>query len=244
MPDHALGRRYAPDVRDRRYSMSLVLEPLRETFFPRGLAEGTRHYKPGKILNQGDTGTCVAHGWTSKMHAAPIMQSLPLTPYDLYRQFVQADEWNDNDFETTAPDDMLQSGTSVRAGAKVLQTMGYLQNYLWAEDVEDVRAWHLAGFGGTVMGVNWSTDMLDTDTDGFVNYTGTVEGGHCVTTTGWSDTVKKAGRRVHAVRAQQSWPLPWGHKGTGRFWISEDDLGKLLADQGEACAPTEIRVQL
>lgn len=241
-PDMYLGRKHAPDERDRKFSMALMLDPLREMYFPRGLAAGTRHYRPGKILNQLKTSTCVAHGWTSKMHAAPIMQLLPVSPFDLYRKIVLVDEWASNDSESTALDAGLQSGTSVRAGAKVLQAMGYLQNYLWAESVEDVRAWHLAGFGGCVLGVNWTTDMFQTDLDGFVNYTGAIQGGHCVTSTGWSDTVKHKGVKVRALRCQQNYGLLWGQK--GRFWISESDLAKLLADQGEVAAPTEIRVSV
>lgn len=240
MPDYYLGRKHAPDERDRKFGMRLLLDPLRETYFPRGLAEGTRHYRPGKVLDQGRTGTCVAHGWTSKMHAAPIMQQLPVSPYDLYRKIVQVDEWFDNDSEATAPDAGLQSGTSVRAGAKVLQAMGYLQNYLWAESVEDVRAWHLAGFGGCVIGVNWTAAMFQTDLDGFVNYTGSIQGGHCVVTTGWNDKVRHNGKLGRALRCQNSWSVQFGEK--GRFWISEGDLAKLMQDAGEVCASTEIKV--
>jgi hypothetical protein len=237
-----LGRRHAPDVRDANFPMRLMLDPLREQFFPRGLPEGTRHYRPGPRLDQGKTGTCIAHGWTGKVMGAPIMQRVPMTPYDLYRQIVQVDEWPDNDHEATAPDTGLQLGTSVRAGAKVLQRLGLISNYLWAESVEDVRAWHLAGFGGCVIGVSWSRDMFRTDPDGFISYTGQVDGGHCVYTTGWNDHVKHHGQFTRAVRFQQSWTLPWGDKGSGRAWISEADLAKLMVDDGEVCAAVEVRI--
>jgi hypothetical protein len=237
----AFGRREAPDVRDRAFPMRLRLDLLRAMFFPQGLPVGSRQYPPGPILDQLSTGTCVGHGWTSRANGAPIMQKVPFTPYALYRRMVAIDEWTDNDHEALAADDQLQSGTSVRAGAKVLQALGFIANYLWAESVSDVRGWHLAGYGSVVLGVNWTSHMMQTDSQGFVSYTGSSVGGHCVVTTGWNDRVRHNGRIVPAVRCQNSWGRSWGQN--GRFWIEESDLIKLLQDQGEACAPTEVKVQ-
>lgn len=239
----AFGRLIATDARDLAFPMRLVLDPLRDAAFPRGVPLGTRHFNSGPILNQRNTGTCVLHGWTSKAEDAPIMQVPSLSPYDLYRKTVLLDEFPDNDTEATAADDALQYGTSVRAGAKVLQSLGLLESYLWAETVEDIRAWHLIGKGGVVLGITWKSDMMATDHDGFINYTGQIEGGHCVCTTGWSDTVQHRGRTVAAVRIQQSWGLPWGDHGHGRCWMEKDDLVKAMADLGEACAAIELRVK-
>lgn len=220
--------------------MRRLLDPLTQDFFPTGLPEGARHYRPGPVLNQGSTGTCVAHAWTGRANAAPIMQKLAGTPFDLYREIVLLDEWSDNDSEATAPDAELQSGTSVRAGAKAVQKRGILKSYLWATSVEDVRAWHLAGFGGIVFGTSWMTGMMDTDAHGVVHATGGVEGGHSYESTGWNDRLRYNGRYVRACRGQNSWDRDWGEN--GRFWILEDDLAKLIADDGEACAPTEQKL--
>lgn len=240
--ERRFGRLYTPDARDRNFPMRLMLDPIREAAFPRGIPPGTRHYNPGKILNQGSTGTCVAHGWAAKVHGAPIMQPLPMSVYDFYRKVVLADEYSDNDSEAVAPDSGLQFGTSVRGGAKAAQALGLIMSYLWATSVDDARAWHLIGRGGLVLGITWKSDMMETDSDGFINFTGTVEGGHCVCTTGWSDTVRHNGQLVRAVRIQQSWGTPWGDEGTGRCWMSEDDLAKAIADDGEVCAATEVRI--
>ena len=236
-----LGRRHAPDDRDKRYPMRLMLDRVSE-FFPRGLPPGTRHYRQGPVLDQGNTGTCVAHGWAGWSYGAPIMtkpSAFP-KPYDLYREIVKVDEYDDNDFEATAPDDQLQLGTSVRGGAKVLQSQGHVANYLWAESVEDVRAWHLAGFGGVVLGLNWTKDMFEPDVHGVIHYTGPVAGGHCIKTTGWKDDFHYNGRIVPAVRILNSWGTSWGDG--GRAWILADDFAKLLADDGEACAAVEQKV--
>jgi hypothetical protein len=242
MPEErGMGLRVSPDSRDNQYPVRLLLDPLIEKFFPRGLPGPYQHYNTGPVLNQGATGTCVGHGWTARMHDAPIMQKPTLSPFDLYRLFVKEDEWDDNDWEAnTTNDSQLQSGTSVRAGAQVLRKLGLIKNFLWAREVEDLRAAHLAKFGGFVIGGPWTSNMMDTDIDGFVNYTGVTEGGHCVATKGWHDRVKHRGRLTRAMRCKQSWGQNWGQG--GYFWISEDDLAKWFADHSEFCLPVEVRV--
>lgn len=235
------GRLIAKDERDKQFPMRLMLDPLREQFFPHGLPPGSRHYHSGPILDQGATGTCVAHGLTAKVNAAPIMQEVGMSPFNLYRRIVADDEFPENDNEATAPDDQLQSGTSVRAGAKLLVDLGLAKTYLWAAGAEDVRAWILGGFGGVVIGVWWTEDMMDTDSEGFVHYTGQKVGGHCVHIGGWNDHVKTRSKTLAAARGQQSWGVTWGQ--AGRFWIPMDDLDNMIKDDGEACALTELRVK-
>lgn len=239
--DYGFGRLYSPDERDKRFPMRLALDPLRQKYFPHGFPDGgTRHYRMGPVLDQRATGTCVAHGWIGRILAGPVMQSVLLSPYDLYRRIVVNDEFPENDFEATAPDAELQGGTSVRAGAKVLQDLGYVTQYLWARDVADLRGWHLAGFGGVVMGVSWHTGMMEPDADGYISATGGVEGGHCVVSSGWDDCAKHRGKPVRAMRIRNSWGTSWGQR--GNCWIEETELAKLCQDRGEFCAPVEHRL--
>lgn len=239
---YGLGRVPAPDSRDAAFPMRLLLDPLREVAFPRGIPPGTSHYRTGAVLNQGETGTCVEHGWTSRINDAPFMRSTGLPQFAYYKIAVGIDEFRDNDREAQATDPrQLQFGTSVRAGAKVGQQLGFIESYLWAEETEDVRAWHLTGRGGVVLGIPWKSNMFRIDSDGFINFSGTNEGGHCIASKGWSDTVRHNGRLVRAIRLKQSWGKDWGEGGF--CWMSEDDLAKALADNGEACAPTEFKVK-
>jgi C1A family cysteine protease len=239
--EYGFGRTPAPDPKDKQYPMRMLLDPLREAAFPRGIPPGTRHYWSGPILNQGNTGTCVAHGWTAKVNAAPIMQRMPMSPYDFYRRIVKIDEWSENDHEATAPDSALQSGTSVRAGAKILTELGLAKSYVWAESAEDVRAWILGGFGGVVIGIWWKTNMMKPDSDGFIHYTGESEGGHCVYLNGWNDSVERIAKpNIAAARGPNSWGSNWGQK--GRFWFPMDELDQAIKDDGEACALVEIKV--
>lgn len=239
-PQPHFGRIIAPDDRDRNFPMRMMLDPLRTQFFPTGLPDGSRHYFSGPVLDQGVTGTCVAHGWASKIHAAPFMQPIPMSVFDLYRRIVVVDEWPENDFESGAPDNQLQSGTSVRAGAKILTNLGLAQSYLWAQSAEDVRSWILAGFGGVVIGIWWKNAMMQTDSEGFISYTGSNAGGHCVYINGWNDRVKRGGKYVRAARIQNSWGKQWGQ--SGRCWFEMSELDAAIKEDGEACALTEIRL--
>lgn len=235
------GRRFAPDARDAAFNIRRALDPIRGEF-PHGVPKvTTRHYPTGPVLDQGRTGTCTAHGMTARINSAPIMQKMPMSPFDFYRLVVGRDEFTDNDDEANAPDADLQMGTTVRATAKAAKDLGLFESYLWTGDVEDVRLWHLFGKGGMLAGIDWKSNMMTTDSDGFVSYSGSVDGGHCFATKGWSDAVKRHGRLVRAVRCQQSWGGRWGQHGF--FWIEADEFQHALNDQGEMCAPTELKLK-
>lgn len=235
-PKPRFGRMFAPDPQDGNFRMRRLLDPLREQFFPAGMPRGSRYYNPGPVLDQGNTGTCVGHAWRGFLDGAPIMTTGGPSPFDIYRDAVGIDEWTDNDFEATLPNDELQLGTSVRAGAKVLVSEGHVGTYLWAESAEDVRAWHLAGFGVVVLGINWYTGMMKADSHGFIHVRGRVEGGHAIKSTGWSDTIVPGG----ALRIQNNWGREWAQY--GRAYILYADLNRLIAEDGEACAAIETKL--
>jgi hypothetical protein len=242
MAEYHFGRLVAYDARDQNFPMALRLDPLIAEHFPNGLPEGVRQYRAGRVLNQGPTGTCGAHAGTCRLMSGPIMQPLPqgLTPFDFYRRIVLNDEWTENDHEATAPLSGLQFGTSTRAVLKTGQDLGCFPNYLWARSAEDIRGWHLAGFGGGLLGIWWRSEMFEPDSEGFVSYAGSREGGHLVCTTMWNDRRRHNGRIVRAVRIQNSWGASWGQG--GRCWMEYDELQTALGDEGEFGAPTEVRV--
>src|SRR4051794_40806793 len=101
------GRLVAEDSRDKKFLMRRALIMIDALEEPR-LLPMHHHFPTGPILDQGSTGTCVAHGWAARIAMAPIMQKLPMSPFDFYRLIVRDDEFTDNDAETTAPDAALQ----------------------------------------------------------------------------------------------------------------------------------------
>jgi len=188
-------------------------------------------------LDQGNTGTCVGHGWKGWLSTAPIIQSdtdEPPYPFDIYDAALTVDEWPDND-----SDPERQFGTSVRAGAKVLQGLGYLKTYNWVYDASAAADWlggvdDLGRFigGPLVIGVNWYESMFETDAEGFLHLSGSVAGGHCVCLTGWNE-------KLGFAYGLNSWGVGWGKK--GRFYMPAEVLDRLLKEDGEGCTSAEIR---
>lgn len=235
-----LGYVHEYDIRNKNYPMRLKLDPARDQFFPKGIPEGVAHVRTGPVLGQGNTGTCVGHGIYGKCQDSPIMQTPKQSPFDLYRMFVLEDPWSDNDHEATAPNDELQGGTSVLTACNVTRRLGYFENFLHAESVEDVRAWHLARFGGVIFGTIWKTAMFTPDSEGFIKFEGADEGGHCYISKGWNDRVRHNGRNVRACRIKNSWTTAWGQGGFA--WIEYDELAKALEKWADAVAVLEHKI--
>src|SRR6267378_3399804 len=130
-----LGRLYAPDARDHLFMARPKLdEPV---------ALRSVMYSDRFVMDQGDTGTCVGHGWKGLLVSAPCSDGEPSTKptaMDIYCASVKVDEFEDND-DDCARARPHQSGTSVRAAAKVLQTLGYINEYNWAFDAATVLQW-------------------------------------------------------------------------------------------------------
>lgn len=212
-----LGRLPAVDPRDDDY-------PLR----PRAVAgplPNVRYWRMfSSPLDQGYEGSCVGHAWKHFLMASPVCTSgareAPRAT-DIYRAAQKVDEWPGESYE----------GTSVRAGAKVLASLGLISEYNWARDIE-VLSRYILTTGTVVMGTNWYGGMDTPNKEGFVKPTGGIRGGHAYLVIGYN--------RLRGVyRCINSWGKPYGQ--AGRFWIAGEDLGRLLAEGGEACSAVEVR---
>lgn len=213
------GRLHAPDERDGRFPMraALTVQPPWESL-PRW-----RYWGTGVTLNQGNYPHCVGYAWKGWLMASPVRSRLlsPPSGPEIYRQAQRRDEWPGEDYD----------GTSVRGGAKALEAE--IDRYVWATDVDTVVRFLLDPAGGPIVaGLSWKGGMMDTDARGFVHASGYDVGGHAVLLIG-------VNRDKGLVRGFNSWGLDWGR--VGRFSLSFDDLAKLLADDGEACAAIQRR---
>lgn len=214
-----LGRLHAPDPRDRGFALRVGL-PHVEPF--------TKYWPmTAGVLDQGDTSQCVAYSWTHFLLAAPTthkagaLGTLSSFAVDLYRRAQDVDEWPGNDYD----------GTSVRAGAKVLQAEQRLAEYRWAFSALDARD-HVLTRGPLVIGVNFYERMFVPNADGYLLPEGELAGGHAMVLIGYS-------KPRAAFRVLNSWGKSWGDK--GRAWMTYDVLQRLLNEDGECCSAVECK---
>lgn len=218
--DKGLGRRFAPDDRDTMYPIRTLLATV-----PTPPERAWRyHYDSKYKLDQGQTPMCVEYAWHHYLVDGPLTQGVPpLWDFgDVYHDAQLIDEWPGEDYK----------GTSVRAGAEVLVNRGYVESYHWAWDVETaVDA--IITLGPVVFGINWYNDMFDPDpVTGMVTLTGGLAGGHAIEATGASKT-----RGI--VRFKNSWGNSWGK--FGHFYMSFEDVDRLMKEDGEAVIAVELK---
>jgi hypothetical protein len=144
-----------------------------------------------------------------------------LAPATIYHEAQKVDEWAGEDYD----------GTSVRAGAKVLQAQGFIGEYRWAYDL-DTLVETVLELGPVVMGTNWYEGMDEPDRRGYIHPSGRMRGGHA-----W--LIRGVNRRERYFGMKQSWGTAWGNRGQAR--ISFDAVDLLLMEYGEACLASEVR---
>lgn len=134
------------------------------------------------------------------------------------------------------------SGTSVLAGAKIVQSRGYIGEYRWCFGVEDVRD-AVISEGPVVIGIPWHEGMYGTRESGLVEVSGGLVGGHCLLITGYHPSMRLRGEdyneRFKVFRWRNSWGPDYGVRGNG--FIRYEDLRDLLKGWGEACVPMARR---
>lgn len=220
---YGLGRRFKEDARDGAYQIKTLLATKAVPF-----AAG--HYKywwaNGWWGNQGGFPHCVAYAWVHWLEDAPITHAprtpgapTPFNTDTIYNSAQKVDEWPGEDY----------AGTSVRAGAKVLRSLGLIESYHWAFDLATtVDA--IMELGPVVIGTNWYSEMFQPDSKGFINVAGSLAGGHAYVLNG-------VNLNKGFVRMKNSWGRNWGKKGYAK--ISLADLEKLIKRQGEVCIAIE-----
>ncbi len=219
---HGLGRLPAPDARDEQFPMRRLLAATEIT-----LPAWRYWWASGWTGDQGPHPYCVGYAWTHWLRGGPNTQpGLVPDPAGVYRRAQQVDEWDGEDY----------AGTSVRAGAKVLQGDGHVTSYWWAVNAADV-ATAVLSVGPVVVGTIWTAAMFTPrPEDGWrVRPEGEVVGGHAYLLDGYNT-------RTSMFRLKNSWGRGYGDRGFARLHL--DDLHALLAADGEACLAVEATPDL
>jgi hypothetical protein len=220
------------DPKSRKYAMRSVLKQ-------RNIEKKSTLWEEGIVLDQGSEGACVGFAWTGELLAEPeAPKAQPSFEYanslatSFYQEAKKIDEWPGENYE----------GTSVLAGAKIMQKAGFIGEYRWCFNVEDVRD-AIISEGPVVIGVPWYDGMYETENNGLVKLRGARVGGHAILITGYQ-TSRRFGNVVFndVFRWRNSWGTDYGINGSG--WIRAKDLAKLLAENGEACVPMQREVPL
>ena len=211
-----LGFKQKEDVRDIDYIVRM------------GAVQDTVKYWDDDIWfgNQGQSSMCVGFSWRHWLIDGPILQTNPdlINAGQIYYRAKKVDEWAGENY----------NGTSIRGGAKVLKTLGYISTYSWATTIEQVIN-VLLSQGPLVVGTSWMTNMYKPNKEGIINISGMDSGGHAYVLNG-IDTDKGL------IRIKNSWGQQWGQ--SGRAYIDINDFYKLLTKGGYACIANEKNTAL
>jgi len=209
------GRIYVPDSKDKKFSLAKKRKGLVSQ-------RKSRYWNDGRwFADQGATSSCVGHAWAHWLDCAPFRQYL--NPHGIYSLAKFQDAWEGEDYD----------GTSVRAGAKVLQTLGFIESYQWAMTTEQI-VYAVLEIGPVVVGTDWYEGMSTPDHRGLLTLSGDFQGGHA-----WIITGVNVDKRL--FRMKNSWGLTFGKHGRG--WISFNAMAALLKDNGEVCLGVERKAK-
>lgn len=222
-----LGRLEDFDERDLDFPVSSAIETVEGE-----VPEIPRRFwwADGWWGDQGSTPMCVAFSWQHYLEDGPVIQDTltenrkkPFyTPKDFYDLCQEHDRWPGKNYD----------GTSVRAGAKILKHLGVINEYRWAQTIEDVIK-TVKYIGPMVVGTKWYSGMQTPSNDGIVKVNGRQDGGHAYILNGIDEN-------LNLLRIKNSWGRSWGKNGFA--YISFDDFEKLLKNGGEACIAFENKM--
>jgi hypothetical protein len=228
MAERSLGRIEVIDERDKNFPVSAILQGTVDDEMP----DIPRRFwwADGWWGNQGALPHCVAYAWMHYLEDGPVIQDTleegrgkPMyTPLDFYDLCQLHDQWPGEGY----------AGTSVRAGAKILNKIGIVKSYRWAETVEDVIQC-VKYIGPMVVGTRWYGSMTTPSPAGILTLNGGIQGGHAYIINGLDEG-------LGLLRMKNSWGRNWGKEGYG--YISYGDFNTLLMNGGEACIAFENKM--
>lgn len=185
------------------------------------------HHAP--VLDQQATSSCTGNATAQLINCDAFAKSRPhgfLDETDAVRIYSLATRLDGIPNNTYPPDD---GGSSGLGAAKAGVRLGYFTGYKHCFGFDQFAA--ALQLQPLIVGTSWYSDMMTPDAHGFVWPHGTVEGGHEYLCLGISYETK-------TLTFLNSWGSGWGRG--GRFVMTFTSFASLLADQGDATAPTAL----
>jgi hypothetical protein len=222
------------EVKDVRLGRLIQFDERSKAFPIRSLLTAEQQRKPRSYtwrldthLDQGEHGSCVGFGWAHELLARPMVARGIDYTYAFERIYWEAQKIDDYPGGEYPGADPQEGGSSVLAGAKIVQAAGHMKEYRWAFSLDELIL-ALSYAGPVVLGINWLDGMFQPDENSVIHATGDIAGGHCILASG-------VNLKSKLIRLEQSWGVSWGID--GHCYISFDDMDTLLNEQGEACIP-------
>lgn len=218
--DQRLKRTIYHDSESKKYAFSTQGLVIQNVTFARHIG----------ILDQGQVGSCTGNAGIANLACDPFFTTLPtnlkyaLTEAGALSLYSDA-ETIDGD-GPYPPNDNGSSGLSI---AKALVNAKLIVGYQHTFSLDDaLKAGSVTPF---IAGINWYQGMFTPDKDGRVHITGQLAGGHEILCRQIDATNKR-------VWFDNSWGTSWGVG--GRFYLTFDDFGKLLNQNGDVTIFTKL----
>lgn len=217
MINRVLDRVYRPDPRNWPLT-NLILVP---EVFP-----ASRSYYRKVILDQGSTPGCVGFSQATWAATAPhgsgrMTDAIGTQVYQLAKF---RDEYAGENYD----------GSSVLGGCEAaLKDKQWSTSYYWARTADEILT--ALQIHSVIFGIDWYTGMFHPDSNGLIQISGQVEGGHAIS----GSAYRRDKNGTTLIRLDNSWGPGWGIKGSA--FIMLDDIMQLMAAQGECAVPVKIR---
>lgn len=204
------------------------------------------------LVDQGEEGACVGFSVVNELMARPSevpfdaqSQADAFAEREVYHTAQHNDPWRGCYLGQQCPiaPGPKMDGTSVLAGVKAAQSLGYFEEYRWSFSIRDLVL-GLGRHGPAILGLWWFDTNYKPNDKGRIGPRGRKVGGHAILARavkivwregmtweehGWDAVDMDASY----VTIRNSWGR-WGKKGSGDAEVTLRDLDTWLRDDGEA----------
>lgn len=184
----------------------------------------THTWRRAGAYDQGQTPECVAYTGKGILNSQKLSAAVAYTvrsKYDteaFYHGAQTHDEMPGENYD----------GTSALGLCRYLKSVGLIHAYHWNFSLDDTLL-SLSWVGPVGIGIMWTEQMFTPDSEGYVRPLGAEAGGHEIEVTAIDVTRQR-------VTLTNSWGTSWGRN--GRAYLSWDDLGTLLSNNGDSVVIT------